>query len=510
MRNRNLKIEVYKKEIEMQKEKKLQVLGLIKKVKDEISKIQKKIELYVKRKNENKIRYEKKLKLKEQIDNKKVLIENKKRLKEEILQFEKEIREIRKKITEKSEQFKKLSNTKYELNKNEERLEENNKLIKSQLKTIEEKKILINQNRKNIDELESKLKEIKKLGSSAICPTCKRVLGEQFKILMDNYNKDLKNKNLEIEKLENEKSKLLEKYNRYDKENIALKRKNNFLHSEVIKLEKLETLINEYGSDVEKNAEMKDKKSKELEKIGEINFDEKKYNIIIKEVQESYREYQKVLEELNKIRNESEKLKIEFEKREGERKLIYQKEITIKQQIEELKKLSKKVDEYKKQVQSLKILNEIMVSFRTYLISKIRPALSSYSSELFYQITEGKYSEIELDENYNLMIYDQGNPYSIERFSGGEEDLANLCIRLAISEVITERAGSVFNFIILDEIFGSQDVFRRQKIINALNRFSSKYRQLFLITHIEDIKNSMENSISVLENEKGISKIKIE
>ena len=62
-----------------------------------------------------------------------------------------------------------------------------------------------------------------------------------------------------------------------------------------------------------------------------------------------------------------------------------------------------------------------------------------------------------------LLVYDNGNAYGIERFSGGEEDLANLCLRLAISEVITERAGGVFNFIILDEIFGSQDIIQTTK-----------------------------------------------
>jgi len=156
------------------------------------------------------------------------------------------------------------------------------------------------------------------------------------------------------------------------------------------------------------------------------------------------------------------------------------------------------------------MLNDIMISFRIHIISQIRPALSGYASELFENLTEGKYSEIELDENYNLIVYDNGIPFTIERFSGGEEDLANLCIRLAISEVITQRAGSIFNFIILDEIFGSQDNIRKQNIIKALNSFSSKFRQIFLITHIEEIKNLMENSMIVFEEENGLSKIKIE
>jgi len=136
--------------------------------------------------------------------------------------------------------------------------------------------------------------------------------------------------------------------------------------------------------------------------------------------------------------------------------------------------------------------------------------LSTYSSDFFERLTDGKYRELELDESYDLLVYDNGNAYEIERFSGGEEDLANLCLRLAISEVITERAGGVFNFIILDEIFGSQDVFRRQNIMRALSGLSSKFRQIFLITHVDDVKDDMENIIFVTENEDGISSVKIE
>ena len=156
------------------------------------------------------------------------------------------------------------------------------------------------------------------------------------------------------------------------------------------------------------------------------------------------------------------------------------------------------------------MLTDVMSNFRTHLISRIRPTLSDYASDFFERLTDSKYHQLELDENYNLLIYDNGQAYSVERFSGGEEDLANLCLRLAISEVITERAGGVFNFIILDEIFGSQDYIRRHNIMKALNLLSSKFRQIFLITHVDDVKEDMQNIIFVNETPEGISSIKIE
>ena len=46
--------------------------------------------------------------------------------------------------------------------------------------------------------------------------------------------------------------------------------------------------------------------------------------------------------------------------------------------------------------------------------------------------------------------------------------------------------------------------------MKALNGLSSKFRQIFLITHVDDVKNDMENIIFVTEDENGISSVKIE
>ncbi len=217
-----------------------------------------------------------------------------------------------------------------------------------------------------------------------------------------------------------------------------------------------------------------------------------------------------MLTKLDFIKEKHQQITIELKEQEGKQNLIGQQIKTYEKNIEEQQRLLKKLQNERNESQRLSMLSEVMDSYRTYLISQIRPTLSSHASALFDELTEGKYSQIELDEDYNLIVYDRGVPYTIERFSGGEEDLTNLCIRLAISEIITERAGSVFQFIILDEIFGSQDQIRKQNIIKALNNYSSKFRQIFLITHVEDIKHFTENIVTIAEDDNGISSIKVE
>ena len=44
--------------------------------------------------------------------------------------------------------------------------------------------------------------------------------------------------------------------------------------------------------------------------------------------------------------------------------------------------------------------------------------------------------------------------------------------------------------------------------MEALNHLTKQFRQIILITHIEDVKDTLENIVEVSENEEGISSIK--
>jgi exonuclease SbcC len=348
------------------------------------------------------------------------------------------------------------------------------------------------------------------MGPGAKCPTCERVLGDQRHNLLKSYTEELATMNLEIQKLiEAGKTQTIE-HERLSREKQALQKKNSFLHSQVVDRERLQTTLQNCTEEINREKSKLDGKKKEYASIGAIEFDEKQYLLIRSRVTDAYKTYQMSLKNLDDVKEKSQMITLEQKDQEGKKNLLNQQIKTLQKNIEEQKKLKKKLEDEQRDAQRLSMLSEVMDSYRTYLISQIRPTLSSHASELFDELTDGKYSQIELDEDYNLLIYDQGHPYSIERFSGGEEDLANLCIRLAISEIITERAGSIFNFIILDEIFGSQDQIRKQNIIKALNNFSLKFRQIFLITHVEDIKHLTEHTLTVAEDESGVSSIKIE
>ena len=181
----------------------------------------------------------------------------------------------------------------------------------------------------------------------------------------------------------------------------------------------------------------------------------------------------------------------------------------LKRQLEELRVCEDRASECSARYERQTALSGVMRDFKSEVIARITPALSEIASGLFAELTEGKYAGLELNDEYDIEVLDAGKKYELARFSGGEEDLANLCLRLAISKLISERAGSALNFLILDEIFGSQDQVRKRNIVNAFNQLSRQFSQIILITHVEDVKDMLGGAIVVTEKEDGTSELSL-
>jgi len=144
-------------------------------------------------------------------------------------------------------------------------------------------------------------------------------------------------------------------------------------------------------------------------------------------------------------------------------------------------------------------LDRAYSDLRTDLNFQLRPELSELASAFLHDLTDARYSELELDDNYNVLVLEDGIPKPV--ISGGEEDLANLVLRLAISQMIAERAGQQFSLLVLDEVFGSLDESRRNSVVELLRRLQDRFEQVILITHIESVREGMDHIINVRYDE---------
>lgn len=504
------KIEIYQKEKQELNKKKHQLSETLKKQKNEIQKLKKQVEKTQGELIKLKTEYEKLDAKKEKLEKTKEQFEQKNKLTGEIKKLQQKIKERQNQIKKQEQEKSNFSDVTKEIEKTQQKIEEIKNTQNEHIKKIEQKNTLTQRLKKDISEIEYKTKRIKQLGPEAECPTCNRKLSDHYNKLLKKFETDKQKKENEINEYIKKVGEIKNKKTQSNKVYEALNKKIFYFQKQQKNIDKIETTIENIKSEIDKEKNELSLKEKKLEELEKIDFNKEEFKKIKTDIKKSYEKYQQKQSFFNKQKDNLNQKRIELEKKQGNLK-IFEKDIkNHSEKIKELKEYSNRIDKEKTLSRNLNMLNEVMSSFRTYLISRIRPTLSLYASDFFRQLTNGKYSEIDLDEKYNLMVYDNGKKYGIERFSGGEEDLANLCLRLAISEVITERAGGVFNFIILDEIFGSQDYIRRQNIIDSLSSLSSKYRQIFLITHVDDIKNDMENIISVYENMDETSQVKIE
>lgn len=140
-------------------------------------------------------------------------------------------------------------------------------------------------------------------------------------------------------------------------------------------------------------------------------------------------------------------------------------------------------------------LDRALTDLRTELNSTLRPDLSYLASTFLRDLTGGRYTDLELDEDYAATLLDDGDPKTV--ISGGEEDVANLALRLAISQMIAERAGQPLSLLILDEIFGSLDEDRRAAVVDLLRSLADRFPQVILITHIDSVREGFDRVVRV-------------
>lgn len=158
-----------------------------------------------------------------------------------------------------------------------------------------------------------------------------------------------------------------------------------------------------------------------------------------------------------------------------------------------------RLNERLEQLESEKLLHDELdrafTDLRTDLNAALRPELSDSGSRFLEALTDGRYSSIELDDEYRMLIMEDGIPKPV--ISGGEEDLCNLVLRLAISQMIAERAGQNFSLLILDEVFGSLDDARRGNVVDLLRRLHHQFEQVVVITHIEQVREGLDQVLQV-------------
>lgn len=457
-------------------------------------------------------------------------------LKNEILDLETKINELQK-----------LEPKRIELQTNLKKIKEELQKLQSDIDKIKED---LSGEQKIKKDLESKVARIIELGRESNCPVCTRSLLDEY----DNVIATLTN---EIKRIQEEKiNGYVSKLNELNNLKSELENQKDELEKYLLKIEKELAILETKKASLQKTKETlceiekkEAQNKKELDDLSSYNYDKTVHDELLKkekELKPKYDEFIQIkakleripiinnelhaLNEAIKIDNNSKAQKqVELNSITYDEKAHQEKQKTLENLEKEIKTLSDKIsnirveiatidgkinqissdlEKDKKQKEDLKEkrldladyekIKLFLAEFKTKLNAKVAPRISEISSQLYSQITKGKYQHIEVDDEFEFFIYDEGKRLPISRFSGGEIDLANLVLRIAISKTLGEISGNTnIGFLAFDEVFGSQDDSRRSSILEAFYDIKERYRQIFLISHEADIKERFERVIEV-------------
>ncbi|UCG87066.1 MAG: AAA family ATPase [Gemmatimonadota bacterium] len=173
----------------------------------------------------------------------------------------------------------------------------------------------------------------------------------------------------------------------------------------------------------------------------------------------------------------------------------------VERRLKERKEREAQVRTIKRDLRMHDELDRGFHDLRLELNAAMRPEIAERASTFLSDLTDARYSELELDEQYRTTVIEDGVPKPV--ISGGEEDLVNLVLRLAISQMVAERAGQPLSLLVLDEIFGGLDESRRYNVVELLRRLGVRFPQVILITHIETVRNGVDRVLRVEFDQRG-------
>ena len=265
---------------------------------------------------------------------------------------------------------------------------------------------------------------------------------QQEKIEKNKIN-EIEKINLEINNIENQ-IKLLEK-NNLELENNINELKNNFYLK--INLEK-EKINNKYKNKIEKNELIN------LNNIKNINY------------------------EIQEIENEINNKKIKLHTLDLDKK-------NIESKLENLSKLEENIVDNKEKMLTLKKLEKSIVLAKEILDDSyqemkntVTPKFTQNLSKNISTITDGKYNNIQFDDQKGLIVeLENGNYISASQLSIGTIDQLYLSLRLSMVEELSEEKMPI----ILDESFAYYDTERLENILKYIN---NKYidHQIIILT----------------------------
>jgi len=302
------------------------------------------------------------------------------------------------------------------------------------------------------------------------------------------------------------------------------------------RLKELEEQIKNIGYDEVRhrklNRKIEELSDAPLEKV-KLEEAEKKIDSlrdVLSELKENYKQKELNLKDLDKkkekIRGELKELPSLREKLVQEEQVLNSEQVLKDKILEErgghqskfdqCLKLGKEKKEIGKELEKSRkeqnIYEKLIVAFgkngiQALIIENVLPEIEEEANDLLAKLTNnGTQISIEslrdlksggIKETLDIKISDELGTRDYEMYSGGESFRIDFSLRIALSKLLTRRAGTKLRTLVMDEGFGTQDEEGIDNLVQAIQSIRDDFDKILVITHLESLKNSFPVRIEV-------------
>jgi DNA repair protein SbcC/Rad50 len=251
--------------------------------------------------------------------------------------------------------------------------------------------------------------------------------------------------------------------------------------------------------------------------------------------QKSNLEIERITLEIAKIPDNDERI-LAVEQQLAERRQQLDTNLSIlgslEQQLTQLMQLQAQLRSQQQQLdtckQQQKIYDELGKAFgkngiQALVIENILPQLEAESNQILSKLSNNQFhvqfitqkatkssrtkkasvKSAKYIDTLDIAIGDANGTRAYETYSGGEAFRIDFSIRLALAKLLSQRAGTPLQMLIVDEGFGTQDREGCDRLISAINAISSDFACILTVTHMPQFREAFQTRIEVHKTAKG-------
>ena len=205
---------------------------------------------------------------------------------------------------------------------------------------------------------------------------------------------------------------------------------------------------------------------------------------------------------------------------------------SLEQQLTQLNNIQEQLRSQQQQLdtckQQQKIYDELGKAFgkngiQALVIENILPQLEAESNQILSKLSNNQFhvqfitqkatkssrtkkasvKSAKYIDTLDIAIGDANGTRAYETYSGGEAFRIDFSIRLALAKLLSQRAGTPLQMLIVDEGFGTQDREGCDRLISAINAISSDFACILTVTHMPQFREAFQTRIEVHKTAKG-------